>query len=258
MNLKNSDFIERYRLGIKQLLQALYRFIFPPSGKCGLCGGDGEIICEKCIGQMHEHSGKLCDKCGRAVRYEGLCDECIKNARPYERGAVVFFYEGRAQQTMKDFKFENMLPYGTFFAQRLQEKIKPLGWDIDIVTAVPSHPYKVIGKGYNAPAVIARRFAKMMDIKYDTRLLKRIRHTKSVSLLHGIDRMAHAKENFAIKKSALSGENILLIDDVSTTGSTLHVCAQILKNHGAGKVYVAAACGDTSKDWYGESAQGIV
>jgi ComF family protein len=258
MNLTKSDFIERYRWGIKRLHKALYRFIFPASYECGLCGGEGEIICKKCIGEIQKHSGVLCDKCGRAVRYEGLCEECIKNPRPYERGAIVFFYEGRAQQAMKDFKFENMLPYGTFFAQELYEKIKPLGWDIDIVTAVPSHPYKIIGKGYNAPAVIARRLSRMMNLKYDAGLLKRIRHTKSVSLMHGIDRMAHAKENFAIKKPGLDGKNILLIDDVSTTGSTLHVCTQILKNHGAGKVYVAAACGDVSKDWYGESAKGIV
>ena len=258
MNLKNSDFIQRYRWGIKRLPQALYRFIFPESGVCGLCGGEGEVICAKCINEMQKHVGMLCDKCGRAVRHEGLCEECMKNARPYDEGAIVFFYEGRARQVMKDFKFENMLPYGTFFAQELYEKIKPLGWDIDIVTAVPSHPYKIIGKGYNAPAVIARRFAKMMNLKYDAGLIKRIRNTKSVSMLHGIDRMEHAKENFAVKKPGLDGKNILLIDDVSTTGSTLHVCAGILKNNGAGKVYVAAACGDTSKDWYGESAKGIV
>ena len=258
MNSMKADFIERYRWGIKRIPQALYRFIFPENSECSLCGGEGDMICEKCIGQMRRHSGLFCDKCGRTVISAGLCEECTKNERPYEQGVIVFFYEGRARQAMKDFKFENRLPYGTFFAHELYEKIKPLNWDIDIVTAVPSHPYKVMGKGYNAPAVIARRFAKMMNIKYDARLLKRIRHTKSVSLLHGIDRMAHAKENFAIGKPAFRGKNILLIDDVSTTGSTLHVCTEILKNHGAGKVYVAAVCGDTSKDKYGESAKGIV
>ncbi len=228
---------------------AVFKLIFPDTGVCYLCGKQGDVICEKCSLEMERHEGSLCKKCGRVV--EGgseLCDACLKYDRPYDNGAIALFYQGKARDAMKEYKFENKLPYSHFFAKEIYMSIKEHKWHIDIVTAVPNHPFKLIGKGYNPPALIAKKLAGMLNVKYDGKVLKRIRYTKSMSLLKGIDRMEHSKKNFAIKKFGFEDKNILIIDDVSTTGATLHVCAQLLKKRNAGKVYVAAACGDTMQN----------
>lgn len=245
MNSKTSDFVNRYKSGFKNLPHAVFKLIFPDTGLCDICSNEGEVICEKCLAEMEKHTGKLCEKCGRSVANKTLCKACQKHERPYDAGAIALFYQDKAQEIMKEFKFENKLPYAKFLAQEIYESIAFRKWEIDIVTAVPMHPLKLIGKGYNPPVLIAKKLAKKLGLKYNNKILKRIRYTKSMSLLKKIDRMEHSKKNFSAGSACFENKNVLIIDDVSTTGATLHICAEILKRHGAGKVYVAAACGDT-------------
>ena len=248
MSFKNNSFIEQYKKGIKNIPEAFLRLFFPEAETCYICSSEGDLVCEKCSMDIKRHEGNLCSICGRELKSGNICTQCVMHERPYDMGFVALVYDGIARDIMKIYKFENKLPYARFFAKEIERKVKPHADDIDIITSVPLHFFKAVSKGYNPPALIAKRLAKALNIEYSGMLLKRVRYTKSMSLLKGIDRMEHSKKNFAVCDADIEGKNILLVDDVSTTGATLHVCAEILKKHGAKKVYVAAACGGIAQN----------
>ena len=243
MNSKTANFFSTF----KNLPHTFLKLIFPDMGLCYICGQEGDVVCEKCASQMERHAGRLCEKCGRSITHnKEICCMCEKNERPYDKGAIALFYEGAAKHAMKQYKFENMLPYSNFFAKEIHKSIEKFEDEIDIITAVPSHYFKVTGKGYNPPALIAKKLSKRLGISYKANIIKRVRYTKSMSLLKGVNRMEHSRKNFEIQKNNFYDKNILIVDDVSTTGATLHVCSDILKKSGAKKVFVAAVCGDNS------------
>ena len=248
MSLKSNSFIDQYKKGISNIPEAFLRLFFSDTETCYICGGEGDVVCEKCARDIKRHEGDLCHVCGRLLEIGDICAQCSAHERPYDKGIIAIVYDDLARDIMKSYKFENKLPYARFFAKELEEKVKPYEEDIDIVTSVPIHFFKAVSKGYNPPAVIAKKMAKALNLEYSGMLLKRVRYTKSMSLLKNIDRMEHSKKNFAVCDEDIQGKTILIVDDVSTTGATLHVCADILKKHGAKKVYVAAACGGMAQN----------
>lgn len=233
--------LQTYKNSIKNTGKAFKKLLFYTPDECMLCGKAGDIVCKSCIESLPMHKGILCVKCGKQITSGELCYNCIKDTRPYEKGFMVFLYEDNAKKLMHDFKFEGKRDIAEFFAQAILNCVK--SFDVDIITSVPMHMVKKLGKGYNPPALIAKELSTMMDKPFNNKILRRIKHTKAMSTMQGIDRMEHSKKNYSINKSNIKDKNILLIDDVSTTGATLHVCSQILIDNGANTVYVAAACG---------------
>ncbi len=237
-----------YKTAFRNTAQAFKQLLFYKEDKCEICNKDGDIICTECAKVFLAHDGVLCEKCGRQIKNEGLCFHCAKYERPYEQGIISLFYQDKAKQVMSDFKFHSQRLYASFFAREIYNKIGDHEWEIDMIIPIPMHIIKKMGKGFNPPSLIARELSHMMKIDMSNKALKRKRHTKSMSVLKNIDRMTHSMKNFKIGKVDIKGKNILIIDDVSTTGATLHVCSQILKDNGANLVYVVAACGDSTQN----------
>jgi ComF family protein len=235
--------LQNYKNAFKNTGKAFKKLLFYAPQECILCGKAGAIVCESCKESLLMHNGNLCTKCGKQIASGELCYNCKKDNRPYEKGFMVYFYKDNAKKLMYDFKFEGKRDISYFFAQSLYDKLKIQDLEIDIVTAVPMHIIKKLGKGYNPPVLIAKELSTLINKPFDGKILKRIRHTKAMSTMHDIDRMEHSSKNYSFNNKNVKDKNILIIDDVSTTGATLHVCAQILKDNGAEKVYVAAACG---------------
>lgn len=226
--------------------KAFKQLLFYKPRLCELCRADGDIICRECVDNMPMHQNILCDKCGRQIKIKGLCNNCTKHHRPYEKGIIIFFYQDIPKQMMYEFKFNGKREYAKVFACEIHNKIILKNWDIDIITPIPMHALKLFGRGYNPPALIAKRLSKLMDVSYNKKLLKRTRYTKAMALLGRIDRMKHVSKNFKVYQNDLSNKTILVVDDVSTTGATLHICSKLLMDAGAEKVFAAAACGDNN------------
>jgi ComF family protein len=236
--------LETYKNAFKNTGKAFKKLLFYAPDECILCGEDGNIVCKSCAETLPMHKDNLCIKCGKQITSGELCYNCKKDKRPFDKGFVVFFYQDNAKKLMHDFKFEGKRNIASFFAQSIYNRLIMQDIHIDIVTSIPMHTIKKLGKGYNPPTLIAKELSIMLNKPFDGNILKRIHHTKAMSTMKGIDRMEHSLNNYSYNnKKDINNKNILLIDDVSTTGATLHVCSQILKDNGANKVYVAAACG---------------
>jgi ComF family protein len=113
-----------------------------------------------------------------------------------------------------------------------------------VIVPVPLHPARKRERGYNQSELIVKRIGRELSIKHEPRLLERTRQTQTQTLFDAEGRKKNIAGAFSMGKhfiDVVKGKNILLIDDVITTGSTIRECAKVLKENGAAEVYAASA-----------------
>lgn len=109
----------------------------------------------------------------------------------------------------------------------------------DCAIPVPLHPQRLREREFNQSAIIASVISSRFDIAMLTNVLLRQRYTKPQVELGFRERKENVEGAFILQnKEAVMGRNIILVDDVFTTGSTVNECAKVLKKNGAEKVYV--------------------
>jgi len=102
---------------------------------------------------------------------------------------------------------------------------------------VPLHIRRERWRGFNQSQLIAEKLSDKFGIEIDCHGLKRVKHGKAQAKLSKSERWENIKGSFFWEKESLSGRNIILIDDVVTTGATLNEAAKVLKENGAGEVW---------------------
>ena len=123
-----------------------------------------------------------------------------------------------------------------FSGQSLAECLEASEWQVDVLCAVPLHPLRYMQRGYNQSALIARVAARERGLPYRP-LLRRVRSTRQQARLGGTARQDNVTGAF--RAAPLVGEQVVLVDDVMTSGATVTECALALFAAGAGRVYVA-------------------
>ena len=172
------------------------------------------------------------------------CGECIKNP-PYFDGAISAGpYTEVLAEAIKLFKYKKKIHIGLALAghdvmvagltnliQRCSE------WPFLI--PVPLHQNRLREREYNQSAIIASVISSKFGIPVITYILSRQRYTKPQVELGFRERKENVTGAFTVQDNVdIKGKNIILVDDVYTTGSTVNECAKVLKKNGAGKVYV--------------------
>ncbi|WP_302940662.1 ComF family protein [Ruminococcus sp.] len=141
-------------------------------------------------------------------------------------------------------KDDRQLNFAEYSAKLLGNVLRENGivQQADIITSVPMHRSKRRKRGYDQAQKLAHFTAMELGIREDHRLLGRTRDTAEQHTLTASERKTHAEEiYFSLPDHAdIKGKNILLFDDVYTTGATLNVCSRLLKEMGAKKVFCAA------------------
>lgn len=202
------------------LLDALY----PKGCVCMLCNKESVV-----------GPDELCGDCRKSLRY---CPD--RACPPPLSGAVsALLYEGGVKEAIHRFKYQKCLYYAPFFAGYLSV---PADWSVQRIVPVPLHKNKLKQRGYNQSALLAKALAKKLYLPCDEGKLIRIRDTESQTGLSAAERAKNVKGAFAVTDD-ITGEQILLVDDVSTTGATLSACADALLSAGAERVYAVCAAG---------------
>jgi ComF family protein len=115
--------------------------------------------------------------------------------------------------------------------------LKKLNWSLDIITSVPLGLVRFKERGYNQATLLARPIALCLDMPFSTRVLTRTRDTRSQVGLTVSERHDNMVDAFHADSNLVCGKNILVVDDVATSGATLNACANALLNGGANNVY---------------------
>jgi ComF family protein len=112
-----------------------------------------------------------------------------------------------------------------------------LNWTIDMIVPVPMHTTRLRERGYNQAQLLGEHAAQQLAIPCVPEAVQRLRHTQSQVNLNAQERQANMQDAFEANPQLVSGQTILLIDDVYTTGATLAACAQTALDAGATAVY---------------------
>lgn len=185
----------------------------------------GLIRCPVC---RHAQSGR-----------EGLCKRCAEGLFEPEIGHFELSlgtYGGRLEQAVRAYKFHGTRQLGGLFGRQLAETLEAAAWPVDTLCAVPLHVTRYLHRGYNQSALVAQSAASRSGLPYRP-LLRRVRTTQQQAKLGAAAREDNVSGAFYSQR--LSGERVLLIDDVMTSGATVTECALTLLGAGAGQVYVA-------------------
>jgi ComF family protein len=191
-----------------------------------------------------------------------ICGECHSRLRPFneihpwKKGnirlgiidnsiSMYWFTEHSEIQTMLHaLKYEKMKSIGTMFGKELGERIKKTSsMKFDYVIPVPLHKSRERERTYNQSAFICKGINEVLNTEAVNDCLKRTRFTESQTRLDKEQRKDNVKGAFEIRKKysgSLKGKNIILADDVITTGATILECARILKSAGCGKVIICS------------------
>lgn len=209
------------------LFSTILTSIFPP--RC--------ICCDRII----ETKVPVCADCNSAINWlDTEFFSTLLQATHFDTARSLAAHDGSWAQVVHNFKYNERTDLAAPLGEMLSKKIFR---EYDLIVPVPLHDSRLRSRGYNQSVLLAKRVAKETGIRSDPFMLKRVLlHPPQVGLEQR-QRLENVKGAFALRaisnlKFEISNKEILLIDDVMTTGATVNECARVLKKAGAARVDV--------------------
>ncbi len=222
--------------------------LYPPL--CVLCDADtasGELVCGSCWATNHPVRPPSCAICGEPydAQIEGLfrCANCGDRAFDFEFATAGWLFTGAVRQLVHRFKYQRQLYLRRSLAELFRGGLENERIDLSepwVFVPVPLHARKLRERGFNQAEEIARLAGEPFRIPV-VPALRRTRYTESQAGLTRAQRLLNLDGAFALRRPAgrtrkeLADRQILLVDDVFTTGSTVQECARVLKTEGGVK-----------------------
>lgn len=232
--------------------QSLYQWFFPYS--CVLCGkvsDQKQDLCKACHAELPE-SEQGCVYCAIPIPTQGICGHCLKEKPPFDHTHALFLYEKPITTLILELKFKQALVNARVLGELLAEKIhhhwylnRPLP---DVILPIPLHRDRLKERGFNQALEIARPIAKLLKRPLETHAAIRTKATPAQATLSGEQRKKNMQSAFQIHAD-FSRQHVAVIDDVITTGSTVHEFCTVLKQKGARIIDVWCSARAQWKKW---------
>jgi ComF family protein len=243
---------------------SLFATLFPSD--CRLCGTPLTNIsrlpvCQACLVAIRPIAGGICSVCGErllsphafvAGQDEARCGLCRRLEPPFSKAVAYGSYDGDLRELIHLLKYEQVRPAAATLGRMLAEAIaglelasaSSLTQPRVAVVPVPLHARKLRQRGFNQSELIVRNALKVRDLSGRRALhagvLERRRETQSQTGLTRHQRRENIRGAFVVARpEQIAGRQVLLVDDVFTTGTTVSECARVLHRAGAAKIYVA-------------------
>lgn len=226
---------ERPIYGLYRLLWSGLDYIYPPL--CGGCGKRGNRWCDECNNLSHRIVPPICRYCGSPLSNSNLCERCKTQPPAYTALRSWAIYCGPIRRAIHHLKYRRDIALGEALAIGLIGMLDSMKWHIDVVVPVPLGRQRQNERGYNQAATLALPLAYAKGLAYKPSALTRKQETTSQVYLSREQRAKNVKNAFWADAAIVKGKNILVVDDVTTTGATMHACAQAFIEADAACVY---------------------
>ena len=242
----------------RELLQAALELLYPAPGHCPLCNREmsNNKLCAICYQLLDDYKKeRVCTLCGAFMGSQGkesqpLCMVCRDSNRsfPFSFARAVAPYEGPIKEAVHRLKYRGRPSLAGPLAQLMAHCAMQESFfmQADFLVPVPMHPERERVRGYNQSLLLARAAGEIMQKPVLDAALTKITPTSPQTGLTGVQRRQNLQGSFSFADSAsevLWGKSIILIDDVFTTGSTVSLLSEILRQSGAVEVQVLTFAG---------------
>jgi ComF family protein len=227
MNTTTQPFAVQAAVQAQRWLDALLDLLYPP--RCGGCGAAGE--------------GLLCVSCQSMVQRLPRGDQTrlLRLAAPYEGIQVLVtsaaLFVPPMREAIHALKYEGVPHMAGPLALFIAEAWRESGLSADVIVPVPLHPRRQRERGYNQSERLAQELSALIGVPVDRRAVARRRHTEQQVLLGAEARRRNVQGAFAAMPARVNGKQIVVVDDVFTTGATLGECVSALLGAGAAHVH---------------------
>lgn len=218
-----------------QLIWEALDWLFPPN--CGGCDQIGTRWCTVCSQNTVEIAQPFCPKCGNPNIDEKPCSRCQETTPLYTSLRSHSIYQGPIREAIHRLKYRRDVGLGEALSRPMISSLLKLNWSLDIITSVPLGLVRFKERGYNQATLLARPIALCLNKPFSTQALRRIRETRTQVGLTVSERHDNMVDAFWADSNLVSGRNVLVVDDVATSGATLNACAKALLIAGAEKVF---------------------
>jgi ComF family protein len=218
--------------------------------RCYVCGEDiesysTEYLCPEHKRMIHLIQDSYCGVCGKKIfsKSDGemKCYNCRQTERSFDRGYSVSVYEESIKTMIHAYKYKQKKylrhTLGTMMYDGIVRNVNYM--DIKYIVPVPLHWRRYYARKFNQACELIKYTSKKLHIPILKRNLRRVRYTVPQVDLMPDERQENIKGAFkVIYPEQIKGKDIMLIDDVMTTGSTANECARVLKKAGCGQITV--------------------
>ncbi|MCS6836065.1 MAG: hypothetical protein NZ750_08615 [Anaerolineae bacterium] len=204
--------------GLRRLWSTALDLVFPP--RCAACGRVDIIWCRDCQAQLEAEPLDL-----------------RSQALPPLSGALACgVHAGVVQHAIHVLKYEGQTQVGEALGQRMVAALQAVSWSVTLIVPVPLHTSRLAKRGYNQSQILGDILGQAHGIPCQSQAIARHRETHTQVGLNREGRLLNVKDAFSATLP-LTGQHLLLVDDVRTTGATLLACAEAALVGGAAAVY---------------------
>lgn len=235
---------------LNRLIKGFAEIVFPKT--CLVCrtklpaASADNFVCSKCWTKIKRNQPPFCYSCGRQLEKKSyaknMCSGCLKTKLHFDRAYSPCVYTGTIKELIHEFKYKNKDYLGAALSKPMIEFIKEFDLPIDFldfIVPMPLYKSKYREREFNQAEVLSDHIGKEFSKIVLKDSLIRNRNTKTQTDLEINERFLNVKGSFSVvKDSYIKGKNLLLVDDVMTTGATSSEAASALKNAGANIVFV--------------------
>ncbi len=231
---------------IQKISHKILDFILPPQClNCSTLVFQQGGLCAKCWEKISFISNPLCLHCGFPFDIQidttNICGPCARKKAIFMKARAAIYYNDASKPLILRFKHSDALHLAPLFAEWLYHAGQELFPQADYLVPIPLHWSRLVYRGYNQAAILSQKLSKKTKITHLPDLLERNRKTPSQGTLSAKEREKNVLNAFNLNKkyqTLIRDKHILLVDDVLTSGATVHACTKILKKSGAKEVNI--------------------
>ena len=206
--------------------------------RCVGCGKVGGFLCPECLGKLPRLLPPLCPNCGRSQASGIVCPDCRQRQTEIDGIRSLFRFDEVIRKAIHQLKYRNLKAISPCLAELLADYLKANPPPGEALVGVPLHPRRLRERGYNQSSLLARELGRRIGLPVIEDCLIRVKQAQpQVRAVDVEERRRNVADAFVCRDEKVEGKQIILIDDVCTSGATLESCAAALKNKGAASVW---------------------